>query len=67
MMNRRREKRMGRGEERERGRMELNIGVESGRYREFIYRLTAFCKWGLDYNYSLPGNVKTQKWVPQDP
>eukprot|EP00965_Chrysotila_dentata_P200047 6179763-Pleurochrysis_carterae.AAC.1 len=29
---------MGKGERRERGRMEVNIGVELGRYREYIYR-----------------------------
>eukprot|EP00965_Chrysotila_dentata_P060507 2005569-Pleurochrysis_carterae.AAC.2 len=66
MLNRRREKRMGRGEKRDIGRMELNIGVESGRYRKSIYRLRTFCKWGLD-EYSLPGMSKPQKWVPQDP
>eukprot|EP00965_Chrysotila_dentata_P140954 4659641-Pleurochrysis_carterae.AAC.1 len=67
IMHRRREKRMGKGgEERKRGRMELYIGVESGRYREYIYRLRPFCKWGLD-DYSLPELSKTQKLVPQDP
>eukprot|EP00965_Chrysotila_dentata_P119865 3963803-Pleurochrysis_carterae.AAC.1 len=66
MMHRRREKRMGRGEKRERGRMELIIGVESGRYREYIYRLITFCIWGLA-DYSLPGRSEPQKWVPQNP
>eukprot|EP00965_Chrysotila_dentata_P191334 6174445-Pleurochrysis_carterae.AAC.5 len=53
MKHRRGEKRKGKGEKRERGRMELNIGVEFGRFREYIYRLRTFCKRALDDHHSV--------------
>eukprot|EP00965_Chrysotila_dentata_P254967 6212050-Pleurochrysis_carterae.AAC.4 len=43
----------GEGGKKEKGRMELNIGVESGRSREYIFRLRTFCKKALDDHYSL--------------
>eukprot|EP00965_Chrysotila_dentata_P051655 1714695-Pleurochrysis_carterae.AAC.1 len=40
-------------EKREKGHMVLNIGVESGRFRDYIYRLRTFCRRALDDYYSL--------------
>eukprot|EP00965_Chrysotila_dentata_P030767 1024925-Pleurochrysis_carterae.AAC.1 len=65
-MSREREKRMGKGDLRERRRTELNIGVKSGRYRECISKFRNFYKKGLDD--LVDGNIisKPQRWVPQD-
>eukprot|EP00965_Chrysotila_dentata_P202087 6180930-Pleurochrysis_carterae.AAC.2 len=65
-MHKREESRWGGGGKKEGGCMESNIGIEPGRYREYIYGLRTFCEWALDdYDY-LGRRVKPQKWVPQE-
>eukprot|EP00965_Chrysotila_dentata_P186847 6168817-Pleurochrysis_carterae.AAC.2 len=53
----------GEGERREKEFMELNIGAESGRFREYILRLKTFYKKALG-EHSRKNSTKPQQWVP---